>query len=429
MFTTDPELATVIRLVQQRLPADFQLSKPQLLGIQAAWEGKGYKYFAGDRCTAGHISNLMMPIFAQLSESFGTEVRKSNFRRLIETSILGKVFFEEDPNKPPIIGSPPKNETFIGRNLEKNIIDEKLFDNKLILITGPGGIGKTSLAANVFQKLSKTNNYEKYIWHPVYPGSVDENLFELLKILGVSKTLSAINGFLDYISQHKIFIVIDGADFWSSKYLNDVNHLVKRIIDHHHQSLVFITCSQSILLAKNLQDQEYPIFNCKLEGLLQEDSRELFRVQGIFDKKIDRIIDSSRGIPATILDACKKIKLLSGDIDQYLRNKTIFITNSAKERLNNLFINESSGIHERERFILFYLVYKISENAIAINNFTQELEVNSRYTLPEIIESIEVLERNSLVSIDKSSKSIKLIKHDEVRGYLVQDPLSLFGFT
>jgi hypothetical protein len=429
MYTTDTELATVIRLVQQRLPADFQLSKPQLLGIQAAWEGKGYKDFAGDRCTAGHISNVMMPIFANLSESFGVEVRKSNFRRVIEESILGKVFFEEDPNKPPIIGSPPKSETFVGRNLEKNVIQERLLDCKLIVINGYAGIGKTSFAADIFGKVSKTGNYEKYIWFPVHQASVDENLYEILKTLGISKTLSVVNDFLDYISHNKVFVVIDGVDFWLSKYSNEVNNLIKRIIDRHHKSSIFITSSQIILLAKNLQEQEYPVFNFKLEGLLIEDARELFRKQGIVNQKIDKIIDSSRGNPSTILDACKKIRLMSGDIDQYLRNKTLFLTNSAKERLNKLFTNESSEIQEKERYILFCLVYKFSEKTINISDFTQYLELNSKYRLPEIIESIEILERNSLISVDQSSKSIKLIKHDEVRGYVVHDPLSLFGFT
>jgi hypothetical protein len=429
MYTTDPELATVIRLVQKRLPADFQLSKPQKLGIQAAWEGKGYKHFAVDRCTAGHISNVMMPIFAKLSESFGVEVRKSNFRRLIEESILGKVFLEEDPNKSPIFGSPPKIESFVGRHLEKGVIEENLSDSKMILINGPEGIGKTSLAAEVFHRVSKTNHYEKYIWFPVNLDSVEENLYELLKYLGVSNTLSAVNDFLDYITQNKVFIVFDGADFWLPNYVDEVNYLIKRVIDRHHHSLILITNIQTILLARNLQEQEYPILNLKLDGLLIEDARELFRIQGIVDRRINKIIDACRGNPLTILDACKKIRFLSGDIDKYIKNKTLFITNAAKESLNKLFTNQSSGIQERERHILYYFVYRFSEQSININDFTQSLEADTSYSLPEIIESIETLERNSLLTIDQSSKNIRLIKHDEVRGYVIHDPLSLFRFN
>lgn len=424
MYSNEPELAMAIKLVQKQLPADYQLSEPQRAGIKAAWEGKGYKHYAAERCTPGHIGNVMMPVFAMLSESLGMDVRKSNFRRVIEELMLGRILFEEDPNKPPIIGSPPKGESFLGRNYEKNIIYENLDDKKIILLEGPGGIGKTSLAAHVFKELSKTKYYEKYIWFAVHQNSVDENLVELLKGIGISKTASPIDSFLDYVAQHKVFIVMDGLDILLSNYLKEANNLIKRIIDRHHHSLVIITCSQSIDIAKNLQKQEFPILNYKLEGLLKEDVRELFYKQGIFDKEVEDIIDSSRGVPSIILDACQKIKLFGGDVNQYIKNKTKFITNSAKDRLNELFINKTYGIQERERYILFYLVYKFYNKTIAISNLIRKIETTARYTSPEVIESLEILERNSLIAIEGSS----VIKYDEVNGYVVQDPILLFEF-
>jgi NACHT domain len=424
MYSNEPEFAMVIKLVQKQLPADYQLSEPQRTGIKAAWEGKGYKHYAANRCTPGHIGNVMMPVFAMLSESLGMDVRKSNFRRVIEELMLGRILIEEDPNKPPIIGSPPKGETFLGRNYDKNIIYENLNDKKIILLNGSGGIGKTSLAAHVFKELSKTKYYEKYIWFAIHPNSVNENLIELLKGIGISKTTSPIDDFLDYVAQNKVFIVIDGLDILLSNYLNEVNNLIKRIIDRHHYSLIVITCSQSIYIAKNLQKQEYPILNYKLEGLEKEDSRELFYNQGLLGKEVDDIIDASRGIPSIILDACHKIKLFGGDFKQYIKNKTKFIANSAKDRLNNLFINKTNEIQERERYILFYLAYKVDKKTIAISNLIQVLEANTRYTSPEIIDSLEILEHNALISIERSS----VIKYDEVTGYVVQDPISLFRF-
>lgn len=413
-------------IVKERLPREFELSDAQLLGLQAAWEQKGYKEVARKGRTERYLANVMVPVYGKLSEIFHRDVAKHNFRETIEEIILGGILLEPAPNSPPVVGKPPRTELYVERDDDIEI--GKIYSDKnIIVINGYKGVGKTSYASNFFRKISQTNSFHKYVWFAVQNLSFEENLLEINELLEFRKGLSQQNDFLNYITLNKILIVIDGLDSLLLNYGFEINNLIKRINDLQHSSLVILTSRTAIESSKLLQRQGYPIFNIKLNGLPFEASKQLFSLHGIEGKRIGELIDSNRGIPSLILDAVEKIKLLNGDIEQYLEDKTLYATNSEKERLNEIFSNNSGEIKLRERYVLYSLITS-SEKAVNINNFINQVSKDSEYTRPEVLESIEILDENSLISIDRSINSVKLLKHDEVRGYIALDPLKLFQF-
>lgn len=424
---TDESWVKVLEIVKSRLPKDYQLSGVQLTGLQAAWERKGYREFARRGFSEGYLSNSLIPVYALLSESFGETVRKNNFREIIENSILGKVFFEEVPNSPAVFGTPPKIDSFVGRDKEKEFLEYTYSEQKVIFINGCEGIGKTALTSDFFQKISKTNNFLKYIWYAPSETSIEDNIVQINKLLDSKKSLLSLSDFHEYISANKIFIVIDGIDLWLSNYLDETTTLIKRTVDLHHNSLIIFTLRNTLDWFKYLQQQGYPIKSIKLEGLTIDATRQLFKLQGIEDKRIDQIFDSNRGNPFAILDACKKIQFMNGDLDQYIRFKTLFLTRSSRERLDKIFTIETSKVKLRERHILFLLMQASSGTSVNKGAAIDLVEGNTNYDLPEIIESLEILLENSLISIDKTNP-LSLLKHDEVRGYIAQDPLKLFHF-
>lgn len=417
----------VLGIVKDRLPRDFELSEAQLLGLQAAWERKGYKEVAKKGRSEGYLTNVMVPVYSKLSESFRRDVKKHNFRDIIEELILGNILFEEIPNSPPVLGKPPRVDLLIGREEDIEIIDKAYSQQNIIVIHGSKGIGKTSFVSAFFQKISKTNIFQKYIWYAPQQISFEDNIIEINKLLDSKKITSQLNDFLNYISANKILIVIDGVDSWLSNNLGELNGLIKRINELNHNSLIMTTSRTGIQVSKLLQRQGHPILNVKLEGLSFEASKQLFGIHGVEGKGIDELIDSNRGIPSLMLDTIEKVKLLDSDIEQYLEDKTLFATNSEKENLDEIFSDETGKIKVRDRYVL-YILNNSTEKLVNINEFINQVRTNSEYTRPEILESIEILEENSLISINKSSNSVKLLKHDEVRGYVTIDPLRLFQF-
>jgi hypothetical protein len=435
---SDPTFQKVILIVQKRLPSDYQLSEAQIVGLQAAWEKKGYKSVASHRRTAGHLSNVMAPIYSMLSDSFGYPVRKNNFRIVIEQSILDHVFLEGDSeagktsegnseiNK--IYGNAPRNSIFLGREDDKRNILEAISTKRLIAVYGPKGMGKTALISNVFQKVSKTKNFQKYVWYSSIHDDLEKDLYEVCKIVGNPSTATSIDDFFDFIQSNKTFVILDGVDSWITNQ-NEVSVFIKKLAVVPHPSMIMMTYCNFVQLMANLQKQGHPVVNYKLQGLNTEDSRKLFISCGIGDQEIDKVIESTRGVPSMILESSETIELLNGDIDQYVKNKTLFVTIASKERLDKVFTDSNSKIGDREKYILFFFVNKIDENCLATNEFIEKIESLTDYESPDIVEAIEILEGHSLLSLDKSQNIVKLIKHDEVRGYVAQDPLGLFKFN
>jgi hypothetical protein len=437
-MTSDPSFQKVIAIVQKRLPLEYPLSDAQVVGLQAAWDKKGYKSVASHRRTAGHLSNVMAPIYSMLSESFGFSVRKNNFRAVIEQSILGRVFQEEDSDfelssdeksdMNPVFGNAPSNELFVGRSSDKKSILEAMSSKQLIVIFGAGGMGKTALVSDLFQKVSKTKNFQKYVWYSSVCDDLERDLFEVCKIIGNPIASTSIEGFFDFIQLNKTLVVLDGVDFWFKNQHEKVSIFVKKLAVVPHPSLILITCCDFLQLITSLQKQGHPVINYKLQGLNVEDSKILFVNNGIGDLGIGQVLESTRGVPLMILETSETIKLLNGNIDQYVKNKTLFVTNAAKERLNKIFTDKDSKIDDRERCILFFFVNKVNENTLEIDKFLEKIQNLTDYSFPDILEAIEILESYSLLSTDKLMNVVRLIKHDEVRGYVAQDPLGLFKF-
>ena len=424
---TDESWIKALSVVREYLPEDYELSATQLVALQAAWEGKGYKEYAKKGCSVGYMSNVMMDVYTFLSERTGKEIRKNNFRQRIQDLILNKVFLSESSLSPQVQGTSPKISGYIERDVDHQLVAQYQ-NQKIIIINGCEGIGKTAFTSEFFDKLAKTNNYQKYIWYSLVKETFEHNILQINKLINPIKPLPSIDNLLDYISAHKSLIVIDGIDHWISNYLDETTNLVKRIITYQHKSLFVLNFRNSIEWFKSLQQQGYPVVSIKLEGLSLDGSRELFHSQGVTDKAVDHLYSSIRGVPQNIIEACKKINFMNNDIHQYIKYKTIFLTNSSRNRLDNIFGHELSKINVKDKYILYLLMKSSEDYSIDFEDFMSLVKSKSQYTIPDILETLELLEDYSLVTIDRSKKLPRIVKHDEVRGYIVQDPLKLFQF-
>jgi hypothetical protein len=417
----------VLEIVKSRLPKDYALTEPQMTGLQAAWEKKKYKDFYRKGFSDGYLSNVLIPVYALLSQSIGVVVRKNNFKEVIENLILDKGFFDEAPDSQVVVGVPPKIGNFLGREQEQEILEAVYSQQKVIIINGYEGIGKTALASAFFQKISKTKKFQKYIWYRASELSKEDYIFQINKLLNPKREILSFSDFHSYILENKVFIVIDGLDLWISNYLDETIALIKKVVELPNDSLIILTFCESLNWFMHLEDQGYPVKNIKLDGLNREDTKLFFKLRGIEDKRIDEIYDSIRGNPIAILDACKQIKFMNGEVAQYIKYKTLFLTKIAKERLDKVFNTESSKVKLRERHILFILMQGSGGQPINKSSALDLVDEKTDYNLPEIIESMKILIDNALISIDMTNP-LNLVTHDEVKGYIAQNLLNLFHF-
>ena len=69
---------------------------------------------------------------------------------------------------------PIRDLTLVGRQLEKDSVIVALEESRLVTLTGPGGVGKTTLALKVAEKL--TSSFEDGVWFVEVSRVADDNL-------------------------------------------------------------------------------------------------------------------------------------------------------------------------------------------------------------------------------------------------------------
>lgn len=104
--------------------------------------------------------------------------------------------------------------TFIGREREINQIKKRLEKNRLVTLTGSGGIGKTRLSIQVASQLLE--EYPNGVWlvelAPITdPALVARAICTALDIIPQGDT-PALNALTDYLKQKKILLVVDNCE-------------------------------------------------------------------------------------------------------------------------------------------------------------------------------------------------------------------------
>jgi 3',5'-cyclic AMP phosphodiesterase CpdA/tetratricopeptide (TPR) repeat protein len=169
----------------------------------------------------------------------------------------------ENLNKKEVTGSkimfdPVPVRDFVGRSDElKDLLDPKL---KLAAITGIGGLGKTSLAAEYFRRYAwgKDPNFEVGVWVDCreLALSLHSKIIELLETLsGGVETVALYRDetlkdtakrFLSHLKLRRTLVVFDNVDAYVSTDSEGVNvefkTIVETILNNEHQSLVLFTC-------------------------------------------------------------------------------------------------------------------------------------------------------------------------------------------
>lgn len=160
------------------------------------------------------------------------------------------------------------SETFLGREDDLKAAHQKLFEGKnlLLLVNGEGGIGKTTLAAQYYNKYQ--NDYQHLAW--VFAGnSLSDALLTLAIPLGISfpDTMPAVERMQEFLNAMRYLsspclLVIDNA--------NDI-----RDLEGHYQALR--RCANfHVLLTTRITEFEQAAIH-RIEPLEKRSAFELFK--------------------------------------------------------------------------------------------------------------------------------------------------------
>jgi tetratricopeptide (TPR) repeat protein len=213
------------------------------------------KKYGNDSITSKEVNNSLVIVRIKLKENY-LEFFENNKREKNQSKI------------PNIIGHLPiLPEVFLGRQSELKMIHDSLFINEsnLILVSGAGGIGKTSVASSYYHRFKPEYNHLAWVYAE---NGIMEGLLNISLDLGVefdSNTLKEerFSILLNNLSQLSApsLIVIDNAD--------NIDDLEK-----HYPALRSLTNFHLLITSRVSKFANVPVL--KMEGLTQANALELF---------------------------------------------------------------------------------------------------------------------------------------------------------
>ncbi|PSB58643.1 NACHT domain-containing protein [Chamaesiphon polymorphus] len=453
-MTADEALALLDPLLQTQSLRDLQEQV-----FRHAWEGRTYPNMA-ERIgyDTGYIRDIGCELWQQLTQVLGEPVTKNNLRSVVRrwsertARCTDLVEVSAEPNRMSKLAvlevtpaSPPDRDCYwgeqidvssvIGRETELQQLEMWLDDNsdvnpleprcRLISIVGMGGMGKTSLAALLTQKLAAERKFGRIFWQSLRNAPpLDKILVQLIAFVSRQQqtepadTVDAqISQLMAYLRTTRCLIVFDNFEsiLAHGSYRDGYagySELLRRIATEHHASCLILTSREKPKTLIHLEGESGAVRTLDLLGLSDSDTERLCQrqVQKIVlqtgyangtangchtanASDWQQLHQSYAGNPLAIKIAATTIRdLFDGSVSAFLEQGVI-LCNGIEALLSQQF----ERLSEIEQQVMYWLA--IGREAISISQLLADF-IPSGYRT-QVMSALRALDRQS--TIEKSS--------------------------
>jgi hypothetical protein len=429
------------------------LLKSERVLIKGSWYGRDYKEIASN---SGYNADYLhrevaRQLWAMLSEVIGDgiPVKKISLKPAL-LKLAKKNYFKLEVSKldnnclvgkTRIYGELPKIGSFYGREREISKLKNQIhvLKRRCIVITGVGGIGKTSLAAKLLEEilLENPNVYKDIVWIKIH-SSVDNLFTKLINAFDIEIDNESIENqtllLLKYFQLHRLLLVVDGFEK-----LGQIANFEKRLeyeklfiqlSEGNHENCTIITSQlpleEVIYATKNL-----PIDSLRLEGLEERAAMRMLNEKGLWGKECKELIKMHRGNPSELEEAADRIhRLFGGSVKTFFDYRTTVIGQLLQSMLHQQF-GQPGLLSDVQREIMIYLAESTSESSppIQFYNIIEALkkQIGLEVSIAEAIRAIEILEQRSLVETYRKSgkQEVSYSLQPLIRKYILVDPFNL----
>jgi DNA-binding transcriptional regulator GbsR (MarR family) len=444
-------ITEVLQLIDERL---IERDKKPLNTIQKAifegsWQGQSYQEIGNEyHRSETHIREEGAKLWKLLSDAFGEEIRKSNFRSTIERmkikssqiveinqnfNFCSQIFNQlnkDDKNRE--INSQysqtyhdltlaPQIIDFYDRENELATISNWVFkqNTRLIAVLGLWGIGKTTLVKRFIDL--NLEQFEVVIWKSLkFPKSLDLWLNDLLNTCQKEpkeSTDNKIQQFLEVLSNHKCLIVLDDfqnlfavgqmAGNYQPEY-SSYQHFLKLIAEIQHWSH-FILISQEKSAEMNYINQENSPTQClELSGFKAID---FLKNKGLQDgERWFELIQLYEGNPLYLTDIAVLIKdVFDGKVNDFLAENSLVITKKMQSHLKQIF-GRCSPLAQQIALELSKVDQPLSR---------EELKNNLDLSVSDLINGLQSLQQRYLIQREQNRFQLSSI----FKAYIKSDRL------
>ncbi|MEM9540566.1 MAG: XRE family transcriptional regulator [Cyanobacteria bacterium P01_E01_bin.42] len=304
---------------------------------------------------------------------------------------------------------------FYGREKELGQLEQWILGDRcrLIVLSGMGGIGKTSLSVKLGGYLYDRFQYvlRRSLRHdpplpdllreihtflcseedPQIPTAIEDQIAQIIELLRDRRCLLLFDDFEAILSSGKL-----AGQF--QKHHQDYSELIRRIGQERHQSCLLLITREKPREITALAGESAPIRDLKLRGLSVEESRKILTDRGFASAKNGTIqlIQLYRGHPLALKLISSTIKdIFGGEITEFLRQSTLVLG----DIMPSIFYQQFARISTLEREIVYWLA--IEGDAVSLSQIKKNFRFSSASS-SDLVAGLESLKRRSLLEISKS---------------------------
>jgi WD40 repeat protein len=443
-MTADEALALLDPLTQAQSLRDIQERV-----FRHSWEGCTYPQMA-ERIgyDTGYIRDVGSELWRQLTQVLGEPVTKNNLQAVLRRQskrhpklAVPEVTPASPPDRDCYWGERIDVSSVIGRETELQQLERWLDGNsdgnslnsrcRLISIVGMGGMGKTSLAAKLSQKLAANSALDRIIWQSLRNAPpLDKVLFQLIAVISRQQqtepadTMDAqISQLMAYLQTSRCLIVFDNfesilahqpgssssnCEGYREGYAG-YSEILRRIATEHHTSCLLLTSREKPSTLIPLEGASAFVCTLDLHGLSAIEVESLGTASGCHAKAQSdwqQLQQSYSGNPLAIKIAATTIRdLFDGSIATFLEQGVTLC-----EGIEALLSQQFARLSQIEQQVLYWLA--IDREAISISQLLADFmpsgcRLGFAYaTRTQLLAALQSLDRQSL--IEKSGRLFTL---------------------
>ncbi|MEH1815256.1 MAG: NB-ARC domain-containing protein [Nostoc sp.] len=338
---------------------------------------------------------------------FNLELDKSDY-----TSPDSDLKGQEDLKNPKRIdwGEMVDVSIFYGRTDELTLLEQWLIQERcrVVALLGMGGIGKTSLAAKLSQKVQGW--FEYVIWRSLYNAPP---LFDLLanfiqffsneQVLETDLPKSVdgrISQLIEYLQQQRCLIVLDNVEtiLQTGAYAGcyregyeDYGLLIKRLGQVMHQSSLVLTSREKPKDIASLGGETLAVRSLQLSGLEVVAGQKIFEAKGFSgsESELPAVVERYAGNALALKIVATTIQdVFDGNVAEFLQHYTAVFGN-----IRDLLDQQFSRLANLEKDIMYWLA--INREPVSLSEIREDIV--SPIPPQNLLEALESLARRSLV--------------------------------
>ena len=424
--------------------------------VQGTLQRETYKQIAKKfDCSESSVRKVGSELWQILSEEFGEDVSKSNFRSAMERFQVSNVSnFAQNVSEQHISGSfntcgegrhpsnipnsqPPNQETshqdlsempelgaFFDRTPQLQTLTTWILQqhSRLITLTGISGIGKTSLAVQLVQQIKDEFEYAVWFTLDEFP-TIDKFQSNLIQLFSQSENpdSSPTNQkrlpLIKYLQNHRCLVVLDDvhnlfcsgelAGKYKPEY-EEYRSLFKQIEKLSHQSCFLLVGWEPPKEVPQLTSETTPIHTLQLTGLDTAAAREILKDKGLTEiDNCDALIHRYQGNPLWLKSVATLIQELGIGASELLIDDTILLPEDLKDVLQQ----QLSRLSEIEIQVLS-LFCRDSEPV----NLAKLLEYGTVRS-PDLLNALQSLSRRCLIEKNGNLYSLPPVLRQYIKGF------------